>query len=946
MIRKLILKNRKVIVISLALLLYFALLTLISFGRAPAEGKALGESLVKNENFEVEAQESRAWADADGLHFSDSEETTKVFSNVIALRGFQQIMVSFRVNCPEEWDGNATLHVDLCAEGYDTDEQEFTVELTAGENKITRIINKGNNAPDEAQFRIFCLDAVQCDVSDLTVQVFAEVTHEEGMVCAAVVVILLLLLLLAVLKVIVNEEKQKSRSLPCLEEKQIIPVSEKPTRQKREMVWVLILYVLGTGIYFTIQAFPKQFAVYPDEMVYYGIARSLVEQGRFAVHNTESAFTNILYSLLIAPFFLIKDVNTRLIALEVFHCAVMVSAIFPAYLMAKECLQHWKTRVALLLVVVALPDFMLTGTFMSEVVFYPLTLWAVFAAWKLIAEKQIKRSLIYAAIAGVIFFFLYWVKAVSLSILLALSLFLLAQGVLERPSFKRNLLKLFVLFGVFVLVKWVCDNAVFHSIAGSTYGVTRSLDWFMDPYNLLFTIYCVVYNGLAMMLAFFIFPVLVPAINFREMPKGMKEKYSFVSLSVAINFLVISYMISCVENLGGQSIRVHLRYYSPLLVPLLIIFFWHLENPCNFNLKDTAKKYICLVSSSVLLCTLYITVFQGVGFSIVDCALLNFYSHSISIGGKVLEAGAGQIVFNSRILVAKLGICFAIIAGSICLYKVRGSKIKIYVFSALFIMANMINSHSISVLYNQLYRISDERYKEALALGEYIDQTDKKTLVIGSGQQGVLDKYLPSDVDFVDLSYIEAVSDHRTINQMEQYHFIITDRSNFLCVDNLVQEISIDSVENFMVYQNLGSDTLHYYSRNIFPTTVGESCEVPVNDELFYTQCLIQEDGTFVSAPDTSGALVYGPYCKIEAGTYRVDFYYETNALTGEAQIGFIDVNIPELGGVLTSAPVEAECSHASLEFTAGSYATGVEVRFFANVPGVSVQKLEICRLA
>ena len=147
-------KYRKPAIIVLFLLLYFTLLAMISFMRS-TECVAVGENLIDNQSFTVRAIENRAWADGEGLHFEDSEPTEKVFSTAISLQDLQQIQVQFTADCPAEFAGEAVLVVDLWAEGYDRPEQEFAVNLEAGQNEIVHMIDKGNDAPNEAQFRIF-----------------------------------------------------------------------------------------------------------------------------------------------------------------------------------------------------------------------------------------------------------------------------------------------------------------------------------------------------------------------------------------------------------------------------------------------------------------------------------------------------------------------------------------------------------------------------------------------------------------------------------------------------------------------------------------------------------------------------------------------------------------------------------------------------------------------
>lgn len=249
-------KYRKIIVGVLLILIYFTLLTLISFSRS-TEIKVLSENLVNNQDFLATGpKEGNAWVDDTGLHIRDVESGAKVFSNAISLRDIQQLQVSFKVECPEDFGGEATLHVDLFADGYDTDEQEFTVSLRAGTNEISGTIDKGDNAPEEAQLRIFCLDAVECDISNLGVLAVKEIPHGGKNSC--VILAAGLFAILVVVTISGMSPMQKSALLNALKKvrpveriiyMQCIPtagcISRKRTNDKYYIAIILLLAMEG-----------------------------------------------------------------------------------------------------------------------------------------------------------------------------------------------------------------------------------------------------------------------------------------------------------------------------------------------------------------------------------------------------------------------------------------------------------------------------------------------------------------------------------------------------------------------------------------------------------------------------------------------------------------------------------------------------------------------------
>lgn len=204
--REILKKHHKLVVGALIIMIYFTLLTLMSFLRSTTI-KATGEDLVTFQDFRAEGPEvGKVWINGDGMHIRDENSGDKVFLGAISLRDVQMLQVQFAVECPENFAGEATLHVDLQAYGYDSDEQEFTVSLHGGRNEVSGIIDKGGSAPNEAYFRVFCLDAVQCDITDLSVRRAEETMHSGMGACVAVAVVLSMLLL----AVILTERKQNA----------------------------------------------------------------------------------------------------------------------------------------------------------------------------------------------------------------------------------------------------------------------------------------------------------------------------------------------------------------------------------------------------------------------------------------------------------------------------------------------------------------------------------------------------------------------------------------------------------------------------------------------------------------------------------------------------------------------------------------------------------------
>lgn len=121
--------------------------------------------------------------------------------------------------------------------------------------------------------------------------------------------------------------------------------------------------------------------IFPDELVYTELARSLIESGRAAMRGQALNFPTLLYPLLIAPFEALPDARMAFRAIQAFNAVLVTSAIVPVYLLARIFVAR-----PLALGVAALSQ-LLPGTLyatlaMTENVFFPVLMWAAYFAVK------------------------------------------------------------------------------------------------------------------------------------------------------------------------------------------------------------------------------------------------------------------------------------------------------------------------------------------------------------------------------------------------------------------------------------------------------------------------------------------------------------------------------------------------------------------------------------
>lgn len=163
--KKWISKYWKLILAVCCLAAYFALLVLVAMTDEAYQYESSEPLLLYSDFTEL----SNAVVTDEGVLLAGAAESgVKLCAADLFLRDRTSFDVQFVADCAQEYAGTV-LHVDLCGENYDTDEHEFTAVLKSGRNVISGSLQVGENAPEQAQFRIFTLDAAQFEVRDLTV---------------------------------------------------------------------------------------------------------------------------------------------------------------------------------------------------------------------------------------------------------------------------------------------------------------------------------------------------------------------------------------------------------------------------------------------------------------------------------------------------------------------------------------------------------------------------------------------------------------------------------------------------------------------------------------------------------------------------------------------------------------------------------------------------------
>lgn len=343
------------------------------------------------------------------------------------------------------------------------------------------------------------------------------------------------------------------------------------TRKKANgWLWVLALFAVCTVVYGLLSSYPRELAVYSDEVRYLDVARSLWQGRGLRVRNMPSDYQKILYPLCILPALALKTTAAQVTAIGWLNAAWASSAVFPAYALCRATGQTRRRTVFLVGVTAALPTMAACATFMSETVFLPLSLWMVYFLWRAMAAPDARRRAAWCALAGAFCWLLYLNKEVALYWLIAwvgLRLWVVWQ---DRAAWRGELAATAALLGAFAGCFVLAKLTLFAGL-GNSYNQTGWItaeQWAFLPF-------AVVCDTLFTVLAFGVFPVLVPLCALRRPRPGTDPRRTqlplLLLLALGVGVGVVAWSITVREDLGSDSPRQHMRYLEPLLIPLLLV---------------------------------------------------------------------------------------------------------------------------------------------------------------------------------------------------------------------------------------------------------------------------------------------------------------------------------------------------------------------------------------
>lgn len=369
-------------------------------------------------------------------------------------------------------------------------------------------------------------------------------------------------------------------------------------------VAVALVFLVCAVVYGLLSSYPRELAVYSDELRYLDVARSLLQGRGLRVRNMPSDYQKILYPLCILPALLLRTTAAQITAIGWLNAVYMASAVFPAYALARAMRLNPRRTAFLVGGTAVLPTMSAAATFMSETVFLPLSLWQVYFFLRaMLAAPRARVG--WCAAAGAFCYLLYLNKEVALYYLIA---WVLVRGWVwwhDKAGWRAELACNAALLGSFLACFVLAKVTLFRGL-GNSYNQTGWLtgeQWRFLPFAL-------VCDALFTVLAFWVYPVLLPLCGLHRPRRGSDARRTqlplFLLLCLGIGVAVIAWSITVREDLHDPSPRQHMRYLEPLLIPLLAVTM----NTLDEALTPARKRFLAAL-----------TALWGIGFIVVCRAI-------------------------------------------------------------------------------------------------------------------------------------------------------------------------------------------------------------------------------------------------------------------------------------------------------------------------------------
>ena len=601
--------------------------------------------------------------------------------------------------------------------------------------------------------------------------------------------------------------------------------------KKMDRFFVAFIFIAGVVFYFCLSNYSKTVTIYDDEMLYYGIARSIFQGKGLIVRGVDFGFRKIGYSLLIAPLFAIGDVGLRITMISILNSLVMVSAVFPAYFVAKEINMKRGGVYLFLIILVLWPGMLMTETFMSEVLYFPLVWWFVYL-W--IKEQKAPDKIIYPILEGVICFLGYLTKEIFLAVFLTYFFVKLLYPFISafcrdsdnkkgfwktvRSGYSLKEIRGAAIFGaVFVLL--ILISMIFFS-ESNIYSEALSTE--LNLYTIVYFFYGIVTYLSAVIISLLVFPFIYTLALFKKMDENVRKLICFAYFDLLISIATVSYTILINEDLGQEFMRLHLRYISPVMLLIVLLFFrviFDREKVSEYLKTHSLATWLSLFFAAIA----SLLLFKGVSLvgAHIDQLELSWFRHIEHFFLGELYLDDDHITFPLYSIVVGLMIAVYIVIAQLLIKHKKFERFYL-IFMAVTVWASVSNLRYGHSFISGVSSYAVPYTEEIRKISEHIDNLseDERVLcVIRPDISGSMRRLVDTYIDRTDNIYYVS---YNYMYNLDESGLVPVSTVRFV---EAISQIEYDAVEriDYLILSPGENNKLGYSNIELIPEASGET---------------------------------------------------------------------------------------------------------------------------
>lgn len=401
---------------------------------------------------------------------------------------------------------------------------------------------------------------------------------------------------------------------------------------------------------------------YSDSLAYFEQAKVFFETGSIKAV-TETAKFPPLYGMILSPSYFFNDMNTVFFVMKIINAILSSLVIIPAYLLAREFLN--KKKSFMVAAVIAFIPSIFASTFyaLSENLYYPLFIFAIYFLFKWYSEKKWYWT-------GLAFLFICLCLLTKYTAIVLIPIFLIFIIILLPPSV--------IAYGT--ETNGIVQHALNHA------------------YLLIFGVFFLLYTEY-LILALGIIPFILVFYLFGKYYSLTDKEKKFVIMTIYFTFSIIG-LASFMAISGDSPLYTDHRIIGRYIVPLFPLYF--IASFIALERKETIKKKY-IVGTAIFLGTITPFILFGTFFPVNNMEWIH-----IELAKNIVNALSFP---TTAIITAGL-----FLATSLLLF-IKKYKIKTYatMFLVYFICISLLNTAAIVYDANERWAPLEE-----VQLGEWI----------------------------------------------------------------------------------------------------------------------------------------------------------------------------------------------------------------------------------